>query len=159
MFAKPELHLFGTLPLLFYFFSLQAALAAVQISSCSGGEFVRIRGIQFVVDERVFYPNGFNAYWLMTKASEDASNNKEEVSVALRQATRLGLNVVRTWAFSDGGYKPLQYSPGSYDEAMFQVQYNTIHRQALPFGSLIDHRCQCMHARLGSGSGLIPENK
>ncbi|KAM1090912.1 hypothetical protein ACFX2I_018315 [Malus domestica] len=31
-----------------------------------------------------------------------------------------GLTVARTWAFSDGGYMPLQFSPGSYNEHMFK---------------------------------------
>ncbi|KAM1426166.1 hypothetical protein FF2_018206 [Malus domestica] len=32
-----------------------------------------------------------------------------------------GLTVARTWAFSDGDYMPLQFSPGSYNEHMFKV--------------------------------------
>ncbi|EHA8589425.1 Mannan endo-1,4-beta-mannosidase 1 [Cocos nucifera] len=67
---------------------------------------------------RPFYPNGFNAYWLMYMASDLAGRSK--VSSAFQQASSHGMTVVRTWAFSDGGHKALQRSPGSYDESMFK---------------------------------------
>lgn len=63
--------------------------------------------------------SGFNAYWLMLVASEPARRDK--VVAAFRQAADHGLNLARTWAFSDGGDTPLQAAPGVYDEAMFQV--------------------------------------
>jgi mannan endo-1,4-beta-mannosidase len=44
-----------------------------------------------------------------------------QVVAAFRQAAGHGLNLARTWAFSDGGDTPLQSAPGVYDEAMFQV--------------------------------------
>ncbi|CAA6662243.1 unnamed protein product [Spirodela intermedia] len=59
---------------------------------------------------RAFYTNGFNAYWLMYTASDPAERAK--VSSALQQASIYGMNLARTWAFSDGGYSPLQISPG-----------------------------------------------
>ncbi|KAL1353675.1 mannan endo-1,4-beta-mannosidase 7-like [Arachis hypogaea] len=80
--------------------------------------FVKARGIQLVLNGNPYYANGFNAYWLMFEASEPSQRNK--VSSAFQDASSLGLNIARTWAFSDGGYKPLQYSPGSYNEDMFQ---------------------------------------
>ena len=40
---------------------------------------------------------------------------------AFRQAAAHGLNLARTWAFSDGGDRPLQSSPSVYQEDMFQV--------------------------------------
>jgi len=127
-------HQFGTeSPIMFAeqlellsFVSMSIFLLALHLQRCSSAygiddtEFATTRGTQFVVKGEAFYPNGFNAYWLMHRASEEAE--KMKVSVALQQASMLGLNVVRTWAFSDGGYKPLQYSPGSYDEAMFRVR-------------------------------------
>lgn len=66
-----------------------------------------------------FYANGFNAYWLMYEASDPSQRPK--VSAAFRQAAAHGLTVARTWAFSDGGYRPLQYYPGSYNDQMFKV--------------------------------------
>ncbi|KAK6115323.1 hypothetical protein DH2020_007592 [Rehmannia glutinosa] len=65
-----------------------------------------------------FYANGFNAYWLMYVASDPSQRNK--ISSAFKEATNHGLLIARTWAFRDGGYSPLQYSPGSYNENMFQ---------------------------------------
>lgn len=84
-----------------------------------GGGFVKTRGVQLILNGSPFYANGFNAYWLMYIASDPSQRNK--VSSAFQQASNHGLNMARTWAFSDGGYKPLQYSPGSYDEQVFQV--------------------------------------
>ncbi|CAA0839264.1 Putative pentatricopeptide repeat-containing protein [Striga hermonthica] len=65
-----------------------------------------------------FYANGFNAYWLMYEASDLSS--RPNVSATLRQAASHGLTIARTWAFSDGVYRPLQISPGSYNEQMFK---------------------------------------
>lgn len=81
--------------------------------------FVRTKGVQFVLNGSPFYANGFNAYWLMFVASDPSQRDK--VSSAFQEAANHGLTIARTWAFSDGGYKPLQYSPGSYNEQMFQV--------------------------------------
>ncbi|CAK9160855.1 unnamed protein product [Ilex paraguariensis] len=50
--------------------------------------------------------NGFNAYWLMYMASD--SSMRVKVTTTFKQASKYGMNVARTWAFSDGGYKPLQ---------------------------------------------------
>ncbi|PKA48886.1 Putative mannan endo-1,4-beta-mannosidase 9 [Apostasia shenzhenica] len=84
-------------------------------------QFVKANGTHFVrSDGRPFYLNGFNAYWLMRMASEPPERAK--VSLALRQAAFFGTTVVRTWAFSDAGSFPLQYSPGSYNEDMFKVK-------------------------------------
>ncbi|KVI03426.1 Glycoside hydrolase, catalytic domain-containing protein [Cynara cardunculus var. scolymus] len=43
-----------------------------------------------------------------------------KVTDAFQEASKLGMNVVRTWAFSDGGRKPLQTSPGCYNEDTFK---------------------------------------
>lgn len=82
-------------------------------------EFVKTRGVQLTLNGSPYYANGFNAYWLMYVASDPSQRGK--VSSAFQQATKHGLAIARTWAFSDGGYSPLQYSPGSYNEQMFQV--------------------------------------
>ncbi|XP_061350893.1 mannan endo-1,4-beta-mannosidase 7-like [Gastrolobium bilobum] len=80
--------------------------------------FVKARGMQLMLNGSPYYANGFNAYWLMYVAADPSQRNK--VSSVFQEATNHGLNIARTWAFSDGGYKPLQYSPGSYNEEMFQ---------------------------------------
>ncbi|KAE8793985.1 Mannan endo-1,4-beta-mannosidase 4 [Hordeum vulgare] len=84
------------------------------------GGMVRVDGTRFVAGDgdRTVYLSGFNAYWLMEMAS-DPSRRGGVVS-AFRQAKAHGLNLARTWAFSDGGDNPLQSSPGVYHEHMFQ---------------------------------------
>lgn len=82
------------------------------------GGFVKTRGVQLMLNGSPYYANGFNAYWLMYLASDPSQRNK--ISSVFQQASNHGLNIARTWAFSDGGYQPLQYSPGSYNDQMFQ---------------------------------------
>lgn len=84
-----------------------------------GEGFVQTKGVQFVLNGNPFYANGFNAYWLMTLASDPSQRDK--VSTVFREAPGNSLSVARTWAFSDGGSNALQYSPGSYNEQTFQV--------------------------------------
>ncbi|KAJ0978794.1 hypothetical protein J5N97_014268 [Dioscorea zingiberensis] len=81
--------------------------------------FARVSGNHFIVNGHPFFANGFNAYWLMDKSYDGYERDK--VSSALQQASSYGLTVVRTWAFSDGGGRPLQISPGSYNEDMFKA--------------------------------------
>lgn len=92
---------------------------AVVIHGEAGDGFVRIRGVHFLLNGNPYYANGFNAYWLMYIASDPSQRSK--VSTAFHEAASHGLTVARTWAFSDGGYRPLQYSPGAYNEQMFKV--------------------------------------
>ncbi|KAJ6740053.1 MANNAN ENDO-14-BETA-MANNOSIDASE-LIKE PROTEIN [Salix purpurea] len=84
----------------------------------AGDGFIRTRGVHFLLNGSPYYANGFNAYWLMYAASDPPQRSK--VSAAFREAASHGLTVARTWAFSDGGYRPLQHSPGSYNEQMFK---------------------------------------
>ncbi|CAA7410461.1 unnamed protein product [Spirodela intermedia] len=86
-----------------------------------GEGFVRVRGLHLMLNGDPFFANGFNAYWLMAVAAEPSQRGK--VSSAFRQASRHGLAIARTWAFSDGGSgntSALQISPGVYDERVFQ---------------------------------------
>jgi len=83
------------------------------------GGFVQRSGTNFVLNNKRFYFNGFNAYWLMFMASDPSTRPK--VTSALQQASSHGLTVARTWAFNDGAYRALQVSPGSYDEKVFRV--------------------------------------
>uniref|UniRef100_A0A0D9W0Y5 mannan endo-1,4-beta-mannosidase n=1 Tax=Leersia perrieri TaxID=77586 RepID=A0A0D9W0Y5_9ORYZ len=103
-------------------------LLVVVFPAAAGGDgdvggMVGVEGTRFVVDggsggKRTVYFSGFNAYWLMMMASDPA--RRGAVVTAFRQAAAHGLNLARTWAFSDGGDQPLQSSPGVYNEAMFQ---------------------------------------
>jgi len=84
--------------------------------------FVKTKGVQLILNGSPYYANGFNAYWMMYVASD--SSQRDKVSSAFQDATKHGLRIARTWAFSDGGYRPLQDSPGSYNEQMFQVSFD-----------------------------------
>ncbi|MBA0741448.1 hypothetical protein Gogos_014601 [Gossypium gossypioides] len=85
----------------------------------SGGTgFVQTTATKFVINGKPFYLNGFNAYWMMMFASDNSTRSK--VTDAFREASKYGMNIARTWAFNDGDYKPLQNSPGSYNEDVFK---------------------------------------
>ena len=75
-----------------------------------------------MVNDKPFYVNGFNTYWLMILAIDPSTRVK--VSEVLRQASSAGLTVCRTWAFNDGRWRALQKSPGVYDEQVFTVKKN-----------------------------------
>ncbi|TKY61632.1 Mannan endo-1,4-beta-mannosidase 5 [Spatholobus suberectus] len=111
--------------------AFMVALVVVQHAECEEGNynihdsarifqhggFVQRHGTNFVLNNKRFYFNGFNAYWLMYMASDPSTRPK--VTTVLQQASNHGLTVARTWAFSDGGYRALQVSPGFYDEKVF----------------------------------------
>lgn len=99
-------------------------LIQVQVQVQAGDGFIRTRGVHFMMNGAPYYANGFNAYWLMYLASDPSQRPK--VSAAFREASSRGLTVARTWAFSDGGYRPLQYSPGFYNQQMFKVCFTSI---------------------------------
>ncbi|XP_051143874.1 putative mannan endo-1,4-beta-mannosidase 9 [Andrographis paniculata] len=88
------------------------------VSANAYGGFVETRGSRFELDGKPFYFNGFNSYWLMYMASDPTT--KDMVTDTFAQASRYGMTVARTWAFSDGGYRALQSSPGVYNEDMFK---------------------------------------
>ncbi|KAL8550169.1 hypothetical protein ACS0TY_008844 [Phlomoides rotata] len=79
-----------------------AALLMATSARPTLGGFVGTRGSQFVLNGRPFYFNGFNSYWLMYMASDNSTRDK--VSETFAQASKYGMNVARTWAFSDGGF-------------------------------------------------------
>ncbi|MCD9560252.1 Mannan endo-1,4-beta-mannosidase 4 [Datura stramonium] len=88
------------------------------IKASSNPNFVYTDGTHFALQGKPFYLNGFNAYWLMYMASDPSTRNK--VTTTFQQASRYKMNVARTWAFTDGGFRPLQSAPGVYNEQMFQ---------------------------------------
>ncbi|XP_058079489.1 mannan endo-1,4-beta-mannosidase 5-like [Magnolia sinica] len=81
--------------------------------------FVTIKNTHFVVNGSPFLFNGFNSYWMMHVASDP--NERHKITDVFREAATAGLTVCRTWAFSDGGDRALQMSPGVYDEYIFQA--------------------------------------
>ncbi|KAL5713107.1 mannan endo-1,4-beta-mannosidase [Ranunculus cassubicifolius] len=107
------------LPLMVLFLTFIIHHGECQIHSRRGRGFVKTSGTHFVTNEnRPLYLNGFNAYWLMQFASNPS--DKAKVTMTLQQASSYGMNIARTWAFSDGGSNPLQITPGSYNENMFK---------------------------------------
>jgi mannan endo-1,4-beta-mannosidase len=75
---------------------------------------VERRGPHLWASERPFIVHGFNTYWLVYLAADPAA--RPAVTAAFAEAAGAGLNVCRTWAFNDGGYRALQLKPFSYDE-------------------------------------------
>ncbi|XP_052729639.1 mannan endo-1,4-beta-mannosidase 7 [Vigna angularis] len=55
----------------------------------------------------------------MTFAADPSTSSK--VTTAFEQASQHGLNLARTMAFNDGGYRALQISPGVYNENVFRA--------------------------------------
>ncbi|KAK7284450.1 hypothetical protein RJT34_19196 [Clitoria ternatea] len=80
--------------------------------------FIQRNGTHFIQNGKPYYINGFNAYWLMTVASDQSTMSK--VTTTFKEASQHGLNVARTWAFDDGGNKAFQTAPGSYNENVFK---------------------------------------
>lgn len=80
---------------------------------------VKTRGSQFVIGDKPFYVNGFNAYWLMILAVDPSTRGK--VTEVFQQVAAVGLTVCRTWSFNDGGWRALQKSPAVYEENVFKV--------------------------------------
>uniref|UniRef100_A0A0D9XNF9 mannan endo-1,4-beta-mannosidase n=1 Tax=Leersia perrieri TaxID=77586 RepID=A0A0D9XNF9_9ORYZ len=80
---------------------------------------VERRGTQLWASDLPFIIHGFNTYWLMSFASDGAT--RPRVTAAIAEAADAGLNVCRTWAFSDGGYRALLTAPFHYDEVVFQA--------------------------------------
>ncbi|KAG6401088.1 hypothetical protein SASPL_137933 [Salvia splendens] len=79
---------------------------------------MRVDREHFILNGNPFYGNGFNAYWLMYVASQPSQRSK--ISSTFEEASNHSLVIARTWAFRDGVDSPLQSSPGSYNENMFQ---------------------------------------
>lgn len=98
--------------------------AAAPARNRGGGGFVQTRGANFFMNGKPFYLNGFNAYWMMIFAADPSTKSK--VTDAFQEASKYGMNIARTWAFNEGDYKPLQSSPGTYDEEIFKVKKNII---------------------------------
>lgn len=73
-----------------------------------------------MVDDKAFYINGWNSYWLMDHAVDEFT--RPRVRAMLQAGAKMGLTVCRTWAFNDGAYNALQISPGKFDERVFRVR-------------------------------------
>jgi mannan endo-1,4-beta-mannosidase len=81
-----------------------------------GQGFVRREGSRLAVDGQSFYFAGANQYYLFYKS-------RKMIDEVLEDAARMGLTVMRTWAFCDGQYNDgfcFQPKPRVYDEKTFR---------------------------------------
>ncbi|MEM1348577.1 MAG: cellulase family glycosylhydrolase [Myxococcota bacterium] len=78
--------------------------------------FVERRGAALVVGEDPFRFLGANTYYCMVYAAHEGL--RPHVEEIFEQMQRLGMAVLRTWAFNDGAqqWMSLQRAPGVYDE-------------------------------------------
>lgn len=86
--------------------------------------FVTRVGTRLMLDNKTFYFNGTNQYYLFYKSHA-------MVDEVLEDAAALGLKVMRTWGFCDGKYQGaycFQPSPGVYDEPTFRNMDYTIYK-------------------------------
>ncbi|EOA33012.1 hypothetical protein CARUB_v10016343mg [Capsella rubella] len=89
------------------------------VEATSSEGFVSRKGVQFILNGKPFYADGFNAYWLTYEATDPTARYK--ITHACENAIRHGLTIARTWGFNDGAsYRALQTAPGFYDENTFQ---------------------------------------
>ncbi|KAM1426167.1 hypothetical protein TB2_018057 [Malus domestica] len=63
----------------------QCFISPIHVSA-AGDDFIRVRGVHFLLNGNPYYANGFNGYWLMYVASNPSRRHK--VSSAFREATR-----------------------------------------------------------------------
>ncbi|KAF9593107.1 hypothetical protein IFM89_020171 [Coptis chinensis] len=109
--------------MVFFFFTLfvlhqENVVHLGEAQAVSGSNFIKTSGKVFMRNGRPVYFNGFNAYWLMTQASNPS--HRGNVTSVFQEAMKNGMTVSRTWAFSDGGQFPLQISPGVYNQDMLK---------------------------------------
>jgi hypothetical protein len=75
----------------------------------------RASGGGLLVDGLPFHFVGANVYWLRMQAMY-GSRGQAKVNQALDECVRLGLTVVRTWAFGEGGADSLRRGPDEPNE-------------------------------------------
>ncbi|HYX31665.1 MAG TPA: cellulase family glycosylhydrolase [Oligoflexus sp.] len=95
----------------------------VQASTPQTG-FVRRDGSRLTVDGQSFYFAGANQYYLFYKS-------RAMIDEVLEDASRMGLTVMRTWAFCDGQWNEgycFQPQPRVYDEATFRNLDYAVHK-------------------------------
>ena len=99
-------------------FSLTILVSTVFAGEGQGG-FVKAKGTELVLNGKPFRYVGANNYYLMVYSVQpDMRKVADEV---LDNASKMGINVIRTWAFNDGKrqWNALQTSPGVYKESTF----------------------------------------
>lgn len=104
---------------------------ALTVSAAGQQDFVSTEGTHFVCGDKAFYVSGCNSYDLFTlgDGSSDYSlwaieNNymyKSQIDERMQQMADNGVNVVRTWGFSNESWHGFEQSPGQYNEAQFML--------------------------------------
>jgi len=101
------------------------------VSAAEQQDFVSAQGTHFVCNGKTFYVTGCNSYDLFTLGdgssdySLDAIENnymyKSQIDERMQQMADNGVNVVRTWGFSNESWHGFEQSPGQYNEAEFML--------------------------------------
>jgi mannan endo-1,4-beta-mannosidase len=100
-------------------------VAMLVLASCAfaegggHGDFIYASGTNLMLRGKPFRYVGANTYYLMTYAAE--AELRKYVDEVFDEARRMGIKVIRTWAFNNGSarWNALQTSPGSYSEQTF----------------------------------------
>lgn len=117
---------------------LVALLALVSLSAAQADTpFVRRDGMHFMAGDQRVYFLGASCYYLAYWASDTSTNSatgltyREEADAYMQRCRDLGFNVIRIWAFNDGGdARALQPTPGAHrEEALAGYDY-VLHRGA-----------------------------
>lgn len=99
--------------------ALAACLGGSVFAAEGHGDFVYAEGTRLMLRGEPFKYNGTNCYYLMVYAVQP--DMRKYVDEVFDNASKMGVNVIRTWAFNDGSrqWNALQLSPGSYKESVF----------------------------------------
>mmetsp|Transcript_10777 Transcript_10777/g.32342 ORF Transcript_10777/g.32342 Transcript_10777/m.32342 type:complete len:600 (-) Transcript_10777:893-2692(-) len=92
-------------------------------------DFVKVTGTEFELSCRPWYPAGFNAHHLVSNVLVFAHEHRtpgnkkgrQLVRAALKQASGMGLNVMRIFAHTTDPNFVLQTAPGEYNEKVFKA--------------------------------------
>ena len=88
-----------------------------------GGEpwtMVQKRGNQSVVNDKPFYVNEFNTYWLMVFVVNQST--KEKVNEVFQQAVSVDLVVCWTWVFNGDHWRAFRKSLSIYVEEVLKAR-------------------------------------
>eukprot|EP00899_Mesostigma_viride_P023894 jgi/Mesvir1/468/Mv11343-RA.1 len=97
--------------------------------------FVRVQNGRFMLSDKPFLVSGWNSYYFIDLwAHENPVKHKAGIDTVLTGGARIGLNVLRTWAFNDGMEnhgQALQRLAGVYNEEAFRFLDYTLHQASL----------------------------
>lgn len=94
----------------------------------NNSKFISVENIHFKLADKNYFYAGTNTYYLMVYAAD--KNLRKDVDEVLEKTAKMGLKVIRTWAFNDGKnqWNALQTSPGVYQEYVFQGLDYILHK-------------------------------